>query len=332
MRELAREVVVCLITDFSPQYVLTKLADPFWFQAFGCVLGFDWHSSGLTTTVCGAMKEGLKEVGPDVGLFFAGGKGGASRKTPKEIEAKSSYLSAAPEELVYASRMAAKVDSGGLQDGYQLYHHCFIFTNQGDWCVVQQGMNAETRFARRYHWLSSELTDFVCEPHKAILSQRRGPVLNLVAAESEKARGMCTDIARDKPERAVAELKKIKRLRLEAHHHVDLAMLNPERIGKILLATYEKQPKNFETLLGTVGVGPKTIRALALLSELLYGAAPSFRDPARFSFAHGGKDGYPYPVDRQAYSSSIEVLKRAVSEARLGRTDKLRAIRRLERL
>lgn len=332
MKVLAREVIVHLVTEFTPQYVLVRLSDPLWFQAFGCLLGFDWHSSGLTTTVCGAMKEGLKELEPELGLFIAGGKGSRSRKTPAEIKARSEHISRATTYLVYASRMAAKVDSGGLQDGYRLYHHSFVFTKHGDWCVVRQGMNPETRFARRYHWLSSELEDFVCEPHKAILSQRKGEVLNLVAIESEKTREVCTQIAKDKPEEVVSELKTMKRLTLSSLHHVDVAALNPDRIGKILLKTYEKQPEDFESLLGMAGVGPKTLRALALLSELVYGVTPSFRDPARFSFAHGGKDGHPYPVDRQTYSETTEILKKATSDAKLGYYDKLRAIKRLEGL
>jgi len=332
MKELAREVIVHMVTEFNPQYVLDRLSDPFWFQAFGCLLGFDWHSSGVTTTVCGAMKEGLKELEPEIGIFIAGGKGGRSRRTPGEIEAKSKYISGTPARLVYASRMAAKVDSSGLQDGYQLYHHCFVFTKHGDWCVIQQGMNPHNHFARRYHWLSSELSDFVREPHKAILSDGTGEVLNLVAFEGEKAREVCVEIAKQKPESAVVQLKRVRELTLSPHHHIDLTSLNPERIGKILLKTYEEQPEDFELLLGMPGVGPKTMRALALLSELVYGVAPSFRDPARFSFAHGGKDGHPYPVDIETYSRTIEILKRAVSEAKLGYTDKLKAIKRLEKL
>jgi len=329
MRELAREVIISMVSEFSPQYVLERLSDPFWFQAFGCVLGFDWHSSGLTTTVCGAMKEGLKGVDAELGLFVTGGKGSTSRKTPREIEEKSHYLSGCPDPLVYASRMAAKVDSAGLQDGYTLYHHCFIFTPQGDWCVIQQGMNPANRYARRYHWLSRGLDDFVCEPHKAILSEASGEALNLVALESEGARDVCTELSKEDPAKTVAELHKVKRMHLGAHHHVDLNELNPERIGRILLRTYEGQPEDFERLLGMEGIGPKTMRALALLSELVYGVAPSFRDPARFSFAHGGKDGHPYPVDRDTYSRTIEILKTAVMEARLGHSDKMRTIKRL---
>jgi hypothetical protein len=193
-------------------------------------------------------------------------------------------------------------------------------------------MNTKTRFARRYHWLSTELADFVCEPHKAILSQGRGRTLNLVATESGKTRRLCTRIARERPEESVAELMKARRLTLPAHHHVDPTSFNAERIGKILLATYERQPEDFESLLIMRGVGPKTLRALALLSELVYGEAPSLRDPARFSFAHGGKDGHPYPVDKETYSETIEHLKEAVSQAKLGHSDKMRAIKRLQRI
>ncbi|KPK47111.1 MAG: hypothetical protein AMJ77_04165 [Dehalococcoidia bacterium SM23_28_2] len=329
MTKLARQVTLVIVEEFGPQEVLAKLSDPLWFQAFGCVLGFDWHSSGVTTTVCGALKEGLRGLERDTGLFVAGGKGRTSRKTPGEIEFFGDRFGFQPSGLVYASRMAAKVDSSALQDGYQLYHHTFVFGGDGAWAVIQQGMNEATRWARRYHWLSSEVEDFVCEPHKAICSDERGVVLNMVAEESDQCRDLSTELAGQNPDRLVGELKRLQALEMPEHHDVRLSDIHPDKLARIFLKTYERQPEDFERLLGMEGVGAKTIRALALVSELVYGAKASVRDPARFSFAHGGKDGHPYPVDRRTYDRSIEALRAAVERAKLGQREKLEALRRL---
>ena len=329
MTRLARQITLVLVEEFGPADVLGRLSDPFWFQAFGCVLGFDWHSSGVTTTVCGALKEGLRGLEPDTGIYVAGGKGKTSRKTPQELVVWGDRLGLDPGPLVYSSRMAAKVDSAGLQDGYQIYHHSFFFTSGGDWCIVQQGMNADSRWARRYHWLSSGLEDFVCEPHHAVCCDEKGLVLNMVAREGEECRRVSAAVAAEKPEKVAGELEKIAQLDLPDRHHVLTADINPRNLRKILLKTYEEKPENFEALLGMEGVGAKTIRALALISDLVYGAKASVRDPVRYSFAHGGKDGYPYPVDRETYDRSIETLHAAVSRARLGQRDKLDALRRL---
>ncbi len=329
MAKLAREITIIIIREFGAEEMLRRLADPFWFQAFGCVLGYDWHSSGVTTTVCGALKEGLKGL-EELGFFVAGGKGRTSRKTPKEIENYGHLLKVSPSSLIYASRMSAKVDNSALQDGYQLYHHCFFFTKEGAWTVVQQGMNETNHYARRYHWLGEKVTDFVCEPHNAICSQGFGQTLNLVALESGGARKVITQIAtEEKPEKITAELKKLKTLNLPPRHRLNLQDISPEHLTKILLVTYEQKPPDFESLLRLEGVGPKTLRALSLISELVYGVPVSYRDPARYSFAHGGKDGYPYPVDRKTYDQSIEFLHQAVSKAKIGDTEKLQALKRL---
>jgi len=330
MTRLAREVVLVIATEFGTKEVLRRLSDPFWFQAFGCVLGYDWHSSGVTTTVCGALKEGVRGLEREIGLFIAGGKGRTSRKTPSEIEGFGDLLRIDPARLVYASRMAAKVDNSALQDGYQLYHHTFIFAADGSWAVVQQGMNEKNHYARRYHWLGEKVTDFVCEPHSAICSQSRGTALNLVAQESATARHIIAQVTtEEKPEKIIAELKRLKTLHLPARHYLTLDDINPDRLHKILLSAYEQHPGNFEKLLSLEGIGPKTLRALSLLSELIYGAPVSVRDPAIYSFAHGGKDGHPYPVDKKTYDRSIEILHRAVEKARLGNNERLAALRRL---
>ena len=331
MCQLAREVTIVMVDEFGPEEMLRRLSDPFWFQAFGCVLGYDWHSSGVTTTVCGALKEGMRGLEKDLGLFVAGGKGRTSRKTPSEIESFGHLLKVNPSPLVYASRMSAKVDNSALQDGYQLYHHTFFFTKDGSWAVIQQGMNEVNRYARRYHWLGEKVTDFVCEPESAICSQARGEALNLIASESAKARNIIAHIAaEEKPEKIVAQLNKLKTLTLPRRAYLSLSDIHPDRLSKIFLSTYERKPENFESLLGLQGVGPKTLRALSFISELVYDTPVSLRDPASYSFAHGGKDGHPYPVDRKTYDSSIQFLAQALDKAKIGDREKLEAFRRLK--
>lgn len=327
MVRLARAMVCALVEDVGPEGVLRRLSDPFWFQAFGSLLGFDWHSSGLTTTVCGALKEGLRGFEQELGIAVAGGKGQASRRTPHELEALGERWGVDVRRLVYASRMRAKVDSNAVQDGYQLYHHCFFATRTGAWAVVQQGMREADRTARRYHWLGETVSDFVCEPHAAVCADRTVPTLNLVARESEAARKAIAALSRESPARLRRDLERA--LTMPARHHVQACDLDPERVERVLLRTYEAQVEGFEALLGLPGVGAKTLRALALLSELLAGAPPSWRDPARFSFAHGGKDGHPFPVDRETYDRTVAVLEEAVRKARLGRAERLEALRRL---
>ncbi len=332
MRLLAREILYILTIEGGKRKVLENLSDPYWFQAFGCLLGFDWHSSGLTTTVCGAIKESLKDIGKEIGIFAAGGKGSLSLQTPQEIEkiAENFSLSISPHHLTYASRLSAKVDNSALQDGFQLYHHTFIFTEEGDWAVIQQGMDPYQGWARRYHWLSQKNLNFVDEPHKAICSEgRKEKVLNLVAKESKGVREVSSFLIREKPEKTIKEYKKLKELYLPKHHEIKIPPVRLENFTRIIYQAHEREPQNFEELLCIKGVGPRTLRALALISELLYGEKASRRDPARFSFAHGGKDGYPFPVDRKTYDQSIAILKEAVSKAKIGRGEKLKALRRL---
>jgi len=333
MRELARQIVILMVEEFGTVELLRRLADPFWFQALGALLGFDWHSSGLTTTTGAALKEGLRGLERELGLFIAGGKGATSRKTPQEITAWGPELKVDPEGLVYASRMSAKVDSAALQDGYQIYHHLFVFDREGHWAVIQQGMNEQTRYARRYHWLSLQVADFVEEPHSAICSPRRDEALNLVSRLSREARRASAELARERPDRLTRELERLRELELTlpARHRLLLRDIHPERLERIFIRTYERQPTGFEELLGLEGVGPKTIRALALLAELVYGTQIDWRDPARYSFAHGGKDRHPYPLDRRGYDRTIELLRRAIEQAKLGRREKLEALKRLAR-
>lgn len=334
MQRLGAAMVEVIVEEFSPEEVLVRLSDPVWFQAFGCVLGFDWHSSGLTTVVSGALKEGLKDRQADLGLFFAGGKGKASRRTPQEIVAAVDQhgLSVSAEDLQFASRMAAKVDNAALQDGFQLYHHLFVFTADGTWAVIQQGMNDETGYARRYHWLSKGLDDFVVEPHAAVCGERATNVLNMTADEAGPARNASTALIDDPHEvlRVLNEMREgkyVKQLTLPRAHPVPQA----SRLDKVLHRLYERRPADYAQLLGSEGVGPATVRALAMVAEVIYGTPPSRHDPVRYSFAHGGKDGHPKPVDREDYATSIHVLETALGRARIGQTDRLHALRRLAR-
>jgi hypothetical protein len=329
MKPMAAAIAEAICLEHGPDELLDRLADPFWFGAFGCVLGFDWHSSGLTTVACGALKEALADRGKDLGIYVAGGKGRTSRKTPAEIETFAGISSATIDApaLVYASRMTAKVDSAAVQDGYQVYHHTFVFTDTGSWAVIQQGMNDETGMARRYHWLGSTVEDFVNEPHAAVAADERHPLLNMVASESGASRDASAEIARMRPGDVLAEVEHLPLLDMPRRHEL-LATedINPKHLRKVLLSTYEAQVEDFERLLSMPGVGAKTVRSLALIGELIYGARPSLRDPARFSFAHGGKDGTPFPVDRDMYSRTIHILTQGVNRAKLGHSDKLRAL------
>ena len=329
MTALAREMVLAIVVEEGPDGLLRRVSDPFWFQAFGSVLGFDWHSSGLTTTTCGALKEAMKPISSEVGIAVAGGKGRTSRKAPEEIERAADRFGLDAVPLVKASRLSAKVDSAAVQDGYQVYQHTFLLAADGSWTVVQQGMNSATGMARRYHWLTTPVFD--SDPHAAIAGEPEN-VLNLVASEAGSNRQVSTALARERPEHVIGELERMRTLEMPRHHAVRLSDINPDRLHRVLLPAYEAQPESYTTLLGVAGIGAKGLRALSLVAELTYGEPASVRDPVSFSFAHGGKDGTPFPVDRGTYETTIESLRSAVSEAKLGRSDKTSALKRLARL
>jgi len=332
MVRLSGAIAEAIVSEFGTAELLRRLSDPCWFQSLGCLLGFDWHSSGLTTTLTGAIKLALSGgLDRELGLFAAGGKGATSRRTPEEIERACWALGVDPGPLIYSSRMSAKVDTSALQDGYQLYHHAFFFDRNGAWCVIQQGMNEKTGYARRYHWLSERVASFVEEPHAGIASERTGLALDMTARESGPAREASVLLSARDPDRNLRELCRIKELNLPREHRVLLSSVNPKYLRKTLLSAYENPPQGFEELLGREGVGPKTIRALALLSDVIYGARPSFQDPAVYSFAHGGKDGHPYPVNREIYDRTTAVLERAIKKAKLGQREEAEALRRLGR-
>lgn len=329
MVKLAAEIASWIVVEQGTAQLFRRLSDPIWFQAFGAVIGMDWHSSGVTTIVCGALKQGLQQRQHELGLVVAGGKGRTSRQTPAELTAAGAWLDLDPAPFVQASRMAAKVDNNGLQDGYQIYHHVFLLDRAGHWAVIQQGMNDANGYARRYHWFSDEVHSFVDNPHTAIAAEATGDVWNLVAHESAAARDVTAMLAREQPEQVIAEITKLRELTLPAHHDVQATDVDPKRLHRILLKTYERQPEDFATLLGMEGVGARTLRALSLVGELVYGAPVSITDPARFAFAHGGKDRHPYPVDRLTYDQSIQLLHSAVERAKIGQREQVDALRRL---
>jgi len=343
MTQLALEIGKVIILEYGPDEFLRRLADPFWFQAFGCVLAFDWHSSGVTTTVMGALKEALRKE--EVGIGVAGGKGKVSRQTPQEIEKIGDQLglgSKKIEKLKYSSRLAAKVDNTALQDSYQIYHHTFTLTEKGKWVVIQQGMNPADQTARRYHWMSENVKSFVQEPESAICCDvRHRKALNLIAKESKECRKTVTDLVKEQPAKIQRELVSIrpkyqkglndffKKYPAEKKTMVP-ALVMPRRLNWAAFErAYQLQPKNFEGVLAVPGLGPKSIRALALVAELVYGDRPSWKDPVKFAFAHGGKDWVPYKPSPRVMQKSIDMLREGIEEARLGKKEKLRALERM---
>ena len=370
MVRLGREMTRVLIEEYGPDEFIKRIADPVWFQSLGTVLAFDWNASGLTTILTAALKEAIREREEEWGIFICGGKGKTSRKTPEQIMGWGERL-AFPEShtqnLIYNSRMAAKVDSALVQDGYQIYHHSFFFSlrqaqgkrNLGSWAVVQQGMNAEAQTARRYHWFSENINDLVCEPHSGISSQAVGDhVLNLVAKDSDKTREISTELVQagyntlmkdiqllrkySSPLSSMVAFRQAQGVNEEQLTFLELAPVEfkyhpvvHEDFGKskyldrILAKVAFENPANYEKLLAIEGVGAKTMRALALVGEVIYGAKPSYEDPARYSFAHGGKDATPYPVDRPTYDQTISILQRAVDKARFSPVDKTKILHRL---
>ncbi|MEW5760646.1 MAG: DUF763 domain-containing protein [Candidatus Thermoplasmatota archaeon] len=333
MIALGREIGKVVFEEYGRDEFLSRISNPFWFQAFACVLGFDWHSSGTTTVTCGALKEAfdIKQHG----IAVCGGKGKTARRALEEIEKigiEANMNNEKIEKIKYASKMTAKVDSAAIQDGYELYHHVLLLTDDGNWAVVQQGMDKENNYARRYHWLSKNVNSFVLEPHEGIAGIKRiEKTLDMTAKQSLEAQKISVDIVRDKPKKLmgfVIETKKKQRSLLEYTGEKYLFM--PNRINwKLLKEIYEYQPKNYEELIGFKGCGATTIRALALVSELIYGSPPSWEDPVKFSFAHGGKDGLPYPVNKKLMDETIEILRNGIEEAKIGNREKINAIARL---
>lgn len=329
MAKLGLAIVETIAMEFSPSEVIGKLANPFWFQSFGAVMGMDWHSSGVTTSVLGALKRSVNPHSKELGIYICGGKGKNSTKTPDELVAVGNSTGLNGNELAHFSKLAAKVDSAAIQDGFQLYQHNFIVNAQGEWCVIQQGMNTITRTARRYHWHSKDLHSFVNEPHTFIYGPNQGEILNLTAGNAAGAREKSLVIAKEHPDRIIKEMNLLK---MPAHHDVRMEDVNMKRLGAMLWVAHENKPEDFEGLLMLKGMGPRTLQSLALVSEVIYGTPTRFEDPARFSFAHGGKDGHPFPVPVKVYDETISTLHTAIHRAKIGNSDKLEAIKKLSEI
>lgn len=329
MSRLGLAITEAIIAEYGTAEVLRKLSDPFWFQSFGAVMGMDWHSSGITTSVMGALKAAINPHYKELGIYICGGKGKKSRNTPDELIRFSELTGLNGNELVRCSKLSAKVDNTALQDGFQLYTHSFVVNTEGLWTVVQQGMRNGSSTARRYHWHSDGLTSFVEEPHTGICGKNQGQILNLVAKEAQPSRAAILSMTTESPDRMIAEAR---RLIMPNHHEVKAKDVDLKRLGAMLWLTQEKQPTDFEELLLLEGMGPRTLQSMALVSEVIYGTASRFSDPARFSFAHGGKDGHPFPVPIKVYDETISVLTKAVQQAKIGQSDKLHAIQQLSNL
>jgi hypothetical protein len=346
MTKLAKEMVGIIVDDYGSTEFLRRLSDPFWFQALGCVLGYDWHSSGVTTVLTGVLKSGIDPE--EHGLAVCGGKGKASSRAPLEIGSigeKFGFSTAKIESLRYTSKMSAKVDNTAIQSGYPLYHHAFFLTEKGVWAVVQQGMSVKDRTARRYHWcsLGKASDNFLVEPHENILGDMKRPVaLDMTSKESVACQKTSTDISKEEPRKVKRMLKSIRPLyqkslqewipgALWKEYEIDYLSMPRNVNWKAVKEAYDFKPANYEELLGTRGIGPATVRALALISELIYGDKPSWKDPVKYSFAVGGKDGVPFPVNRTNYDKTIGILESAVKQAKVGNKEQVNAIKRLRR-
>jgi hypothetical protein len=326
MRLLGGAIVEAIVLEYGKSAVLSRLSDPFWFQAFGCVLGMDWHSSGITTSVMGALKGAVNPRASELGIYIAGGKGKHSRETPNELLRFSDKTGLDGKALVRSSRLTAKVDNNTIQDGFQIYMHSFVVTDQGEWAVIQQGMDDSSGMARRYHWHSETVKSFIETPHSFIYGKNQGEILNLTDTKASSAKSGILDLVAEKPSLIIPEIQK---LILPGHHEVRAEDVNLKRLGSVLALAHDKGLRDFESLLLLEGVGPRTVQSLALVSEIIHGTPSRFSDPARFSFAHGGKDGHPFPVPTKVYDDTIEVLRTAVEKSKIGNADKTQAIKNL---
>ncbi len=372
MMVLGTLITESLVENFGPEEVLVRLSDPLWFQSFGAVMGMDWHSSGITTSVMYALKRGLNPRAKELGIYVCGGRGKYSRMTPDELLGIADIEGLDGDALVRNSKLVAKVDNNAVQDGFQLYQHNFILTRSGSWAVVQQGMNGAEKKARRYHWCSTNLRSFVEEPHSGVVGDNKGQILNLTDSKADKARSSILEMSREEPERIIKEIVQIEKpasemillqggkvekssavvstgsttvspvqqelfpeltnersMVMPAHHEVREQDVDLKQLGGVLATAYANQPEDFESLMLTPGLGPRTLQSLALVSEVIYGTPSRFTDPARFSFAHGGKDGHPFPVPLKIYDESIRVLRDSIEKSKMGYKDKSDCIRRL---
>lgn len=328
MTLLGTAIAENIVHYYGTSAFLSRLADPFWFQALGSVMGMDWHSSGITTSVLGALKRGLNPRAHELGIYVCGGRGRHSRQTPAELLRYANGTGLNGDTLVRSSRLAARVDNNAIADGFQLYLHGFIVTANGDWTIVQQGMNDADGMARRYHWHSAAVRNFTNEPHTGIVGEHQGTIMNLVAASAVPAQQALLEVVRSRPD---ATLANIQKLSMPRHHDVRTDNVDLKRLGAVLSVAYEREFHDFASLLLLEKLGPRTLQSLALVAEVVHGTATRFSDPARFSFAHGGKDGHPFPVPLKTYDETIHVLRKSLEAAKVGNGEKIDGLRRLDR-
>ena len=328
MSRLGGAIAEAIIIEYGRPALLQRLSDPFWFQSLGCVLGMDWHSSGITTSVMNALRKAINCRSEELGVYICGGRGKFSRETPNQLLEVANKTGLNGNELVRHSKLAAKVDTTAVQDGFQLYLHTFIVTKEGDWSVIQQGMNPNERMARRYHWLSSSLRSFMEEPHTSVCGRNQGLILNLTDKLAAPTKEGIVKLTKESPDKLMREVSII----LPNHHEVKAEDVNLKRLGAALILAHETNVSDMESLLLQEGVGPRTLQSLTLVSEVIHGTPSRFSDPARFSFAHGGKDGHPFPVPTSVYDETIEVFDKAIRQARLGEKDKSNALKNLSKI
>lgn len=329
MASLGRAITESIVLEYGRPAFISRLSDPFWFQSFGAVLGMDWHSSGITTSVMGPLKRSLNPIAHDLGIYLCGGRGRHSRKTPDELLRVGEKTGLNGKELGQYSRLSAKIDNTAVQDGFNIYLHNFVVTKEGEWAVVQQGMNGDSGYARRYHWNSQKMTDFLKDPHAAVCGINQGAILNLVHNTADKTRDKTLEVAKEHPTKMITEIKQMK---LPSHHDVRIKDVDLRRLGAVIALAHDQDISKFENLLLLEGCGPRTLQSLVLVSEVIHGTPSRFEDPARFSFAHGGKDGYPFPVPTKVYDEVIENLNTSVAKAKIGNTDKQKALKKLHQL
>lgn len=328
MSLLGGAIAEAIVIEYGRPALLQRLSDPFWFQSLGCVLGMDWHSSGITTSVMNALRKAINYRSEELGIYICGGRGKYSRETPNQLLDVANKTGLNGNELVMHSKLAAKVDNTAVQDGFQLYLHTFIVSKEGEWAVIQQGMNPNERMARRYHWLSSSLRSFMEEPHTSVCGRNQGLILNLTDKLAAPTKEGIIELTREKPNKLMREVSII----LPNHHEVKAEDVNLKRLGAALVLAHETNVSDMESLLLLEGVGPRTLQSLTLVSEVIHGTPSRFSDPARFSFAHGGKDGHPFPVPTSVYDETIEVFDKAIRQARLGEKDKSDALKNLSKI
>ncbi len=330
MAKLGRAITESILIEYGSHTFIQRMSDPLWFQSLGAVMGMDWHSSGITTSVVGALKRAINPISDELGLYVCGGRGKYSRQTPSELVKVAMKTGLNGDDLVRSSKLSAKVDNTAIQDGFSIYLHSFFLAKSGEWAVVQQGMNEGTGYARRYHWHSKAFQDFLIEPHTSVIGSNQGEILNLTADDAARTKKGILEITKEKPEVISREAQRY--VLMPAHHDVRAEDIDLKRLGSTLALAHDTDINNFEDLLLLKGVGPRTLQSLTLVSEVIHGTPSRFSDPARFSFAHGGKDGHPFPVPLKTYDETLSILRNGLEKAKIGYSDKLKAVKSLSQI